>query len=256
MRRTALVMVLAAAIAGAALLNAQGTAARPGLDVTVLSAGAVEPGVTAAASAFEKQTGHALKLVFNTTPQIRARMESGEHWDVVIVSPAILDELARAGKVEQARAMVGRVGLGVAIRDGAPAPDVSNAEALKRSVLAADSIVFNRASTGLYFEGLLKSMGIYDQVESKTTRYEDGAAVWAHVGKGRGREIGFGAITDIVSHRHLGVRLVGPLPAGAQNYTAYAAAPMSTSNSDPARAFVQFLASPAGKALFVAAGID
>jgi pimeloyl-ACP methyl ester carboxylesterase len=229
----------------------------PGTEVAVLSAGAVEPGVRAAAAAFEKQSGHAVKLVFNTTPQIRARMDSGERWDVVVVSPALLDELADGGKVEKARASVGRVGMGVAVREGAAAPDISNADALKRSVLAADSIVFNRASTGLYFEGLLKKMGIYDQIESRTTRYEDGAAVWAHIEKGKGREIGFGAITDILAHRSLGVRFVGPLPAEVQNYTAYAAAPMAASpNAEASGAFVQFLASPTGRALFVAAGLE
>jgi D-tyrosyl-tRNA(Tyr) deacylase len=90
-----------------------------------------------------------------------------------------------------------------------PAPDIANAEALKRSVLAADSLVFNRASTGLYLEGLLKKMDVYTQVEGKTTRYPDGAAVMEHVIKGKGNEIGFGAMTEILLYQGKGLKFVG-----------------------------------------------
>ena len=152
---------------------------------------------------------------------------------------------------------VGRVGLGVAVRPGAPVPDISNADAIKREVLAADSLVFNRASTGIYFENLLKKWGIYDEVEKKTTRYPDGASVMEHALKGKGREIAFGAITEILLFREKGLRYVGPLPAEVQNYTPYIATPMTGgSNAELAREFVQFLGSPAGKKLFVAAGIE
>ena len=128
--------------------------------ITVLSAGAVEPGLKAAAATFEKQTGHVVTISFDTAPQIRARVGGGERWDVVIVPPAVLDEFAKAGKVEKERVLVGRVGMGVAVRAGATVPDIANVEALKRSVLAADSLVFSRGSSGVYFEGLLKKMGI------------------------------------------------------------------------------------------------
>jgi molybdate transport system substrate-binding protein len=147
--------------------------------------------------------------------------------------------------------------MGVAVRPGAPVPDISSAEALKKSVLEAESIVFNRASTGLYFEGLLKKMGIYDQVEKKTTRYADGAAVMEHVLKGKGREIGFGPITEILLHRDHGLRLVGPLPAETQNYTSYTASVMTAAPSaGAAQQFVRYLGTPAAKATFVAAGIE
>jgi molybdate transport system substrate-binding protein len=124
-------------------------------------------------------------------------------------------------------------------------------------VLAADSLVYNRASTGLYFEGLLRKLGIYDQVESKTTRYADGEAVLEHLLKGHGREVGFGAITEILLHRDKGLHLVGPLPAEIQNYTSYVAVPMaSVPGAEVARAFVRHLGSASSKALFSAAGIE
>jgi len=225
-------------------------------EITVLSAGAIQPGLAAAAAAFEKQTGHAVKITYATAPQIAARVGGGETFDVVIAPPAVLDELANAGKLGD-RLSVGRVGVGVAVRAGARVPDISSAEALKRSLLAAESLVFNRASTGMYVETLLKNMGIYEQVEGKTTRYADGTAVHEHVLKGQGREMEFGAIPDILLHRDEGLRLVGPLPAEVQNYTSYAAAPMTAAPSaEVARTFVRFLGSAAAKALFTASGIE
>jgi molybdate transport system substrate-binding protein len=226
-------------------------------EIKVLSAGAVEPGLKAAVSAFRKESGHEVKLTFNTAPQIRKRIGDGEVHDVVIAPPALIDEFSKTGKLAPQRADVGRVGMGVAVRPGAPVPDISSAEALKKSVLDADSIVYNRASSGFYFEGLLKKMGVYDQVEKKTARYADGAEVMDHVLKGKGREIGFGPITEILQHRDRGLKLVGPLPAEVQNYTSYAAGVMSGAPSAAAaQDFVRYLGTPAAKKLFVAAGIE
>jgi molybdate transport system substrate-binding protein len=226
-------------------------------EVSVLSAGAVEPGVKAASAAFQKATGHTVTLAFDTAPQIRKRLAGGEKWNVVIAPSDAVEELIKAGIVESENVRVGRVGIAAAVRADAPIPDISTADALRRSILDAESVVFNRASSGLYFESLLRKIGIYGQVEGKITRYSDGASVMEHLLKGRGREVGFGPITEILLHRDKGLRLVGPLPGDLQNYVSYAAASMTTA-SDPqiARAFVRYLGSPAGRALFVDAGID
>lgn len=225
-------------------------------EIQVLSAGAIEPGLKAAVAAFEKQTGHVAKITFNTAPELRKRMDGNSAFDVVIAPPAVIGEFAAASKLADTRANVGRVGMGVTVRDGAPLPDISNAEALKRSVLDAESLVFNRASTGLYLEGLLKKMDVYSQVEGKTSRYPDGASVMEHVIKGKGREIGFGAITEILLYQGKGLKLVGPVPAEVQNYTSYTAAPLASGKQQAlAKQFVSFLSGPVGKPLFVAAGV-
>jgi len=226
-------------------------------EIRVLSAGAVEPGIRAAASAYTMKSGDPVKITFNTAPEIRKRMEAGDAFDVVIAPPAALDEFAAAKKIGAERASLGRVGLGVAVRPGAELPDISSTDALKRALLQADSIVFNRASTGIYLENLFKKMGLYEQIQSKTTRYPDAGAVMEHVLKGKGKEIGFGPVTEILLHRDKGLKLVGPLPADIQNYTAYAAAPMTAAaNAELARTFVRFLGSADTKALFVAAGVE
>lgn len=226
-------------------------------EITVLSGGAIEPGLHAAAAAFEKQTGHTVKITFNTTPQIRKRVGAGDTFDVVIAPPAAVKDFIAAGKVEAGGVDVGRVGMGVVVRPGAPVPDIANAEAIKRAVLEAESIVFNRASSGLYFEGLLKKMGVYEQIESKAARYATGAEVMEHVLKGKGKEVGFGPITEILQYKDKGLRLIGPLPAEIQNYTSYVAVPMSAgTNKEVAQSFVRYLGGPTGKPLFVAAGIE
>lgn len=226
-------------------------------EITLLSAGAIEPGLKSAVAAFQKETGHAVKITFDTAPQILRRVAGGGTWDVVIAPPSAIEEFSKSGKVGADRVAVGRVGMGVAVRPGAAVPDISNAEALKRSVLDAESLVFNRASTGLYFERVLRKMGIYEQVEGKTTRYTDGASVMEHVLKGKGKEVGFGPITEILLQRDKGLQLVGPLPAEVQNYTSYIAAPMAgMPNPEVALVLVHFLGSPAGKVIFKAAGVE
>jgi len=228
-----------------------------GAEIKVLSAGAVEPGIRAAAAAYAKESGNEVKITFNTAPEIRKRIESGAAFDVVIAPPAALDGFAGAGKIAADRVALGRVGLGVAVRPGAEVPDISSTEALKRALLAADSVVFNRASTGIYLENLLKKLGVYDSILSKITRYPDAGAVMEHLLKGKGKEIGFGPVTEILLHKDKGLKLVGPLPADIQNYTSYSAAPMSSAaNAELARAFVRWLGGAESKALFAAAGVD
>ena len=229
-------------------------------EIAVLSAGAIEPGLKAAVAAFEKQTGHVTKITFNTAPELKKRMDGNPEFDVVIAPPAVVAEFAAAGKLREARANVGRVGMGVTVREGAPVPDISSPDALKRSVLDAESLVFNRASTGIYLEDLLKKMDVYAQVEGKTTRYPDGASVMEHVikgaSKGSAREIGFGAMTEILLYSGKGLKLVGPLPPAIQNYTSYTAAPLASGKQPVlAQEFVAFLAGPVGKPAFVAAGV-
>ena len=183
-------------------------------------------------------------------------MDGNPAFDVVIAPPAAMDAFAGAGKLAETRANVGRVGMGVAVRHGVPVPDMSSADAMKQSVLAADSLVFNRASTGLYLEGLLKKMDVYAKVEGKTTRYPDGAAVMTHVIKGKVNEIGFGAVTEILPYQSRRLTLVGPVPAEVQNYTSYTAAPVASGKQQVlAQAFVTFLSGPIGKPLFVNAGV-
>ena len=224
-------------------------------EISVLSAGAVEPGMVKVIDAFRRQTGHDVKVAFATAPAILKRMGGGETADVVIAPLAVLDELVKAGKSAAAdRITVGRIGVGVTVRGGAPLPKIATVDEFKQSLLNAESIVYNQASTGIYIESLFDRLGIGEQLKPKTTRYPDFAAVLDHVIKGKGNEIGLGATAVILEGRNKGLRLVGPLPAEIQNYTTYAAAVVAA--NDAAREFVRYLTTPAAKAAFAAAGIE
>lgn len=227
-------------------------------DVTVLSAGAVEPGLRAALALYEKEIGRKVPVTFNTAPQIRERVEKkGDRFDVVIVPPAAMDAFAEAGRVEAQRVMLGRVGQGLAVRPGAPVPDISSLDGLKRAMLEAESVVFNRATGGQYIESMLRRIGVYDQIEKKTTRYASAGEVMDHLLKGKGREIGFAPMTEIMLYKEKGLRFVGPLPTEVQQYNAYVASPMrGTVNAPAAAALVKFLGTPAAKAALSAGGVE
>jgi molybdate transport system substrate-binding protein len=227
-------------------------------DVKVLSAGAVEPGLQRAAEQFKRASGNEIKMQFNTAPQLAKRMAEGEVADILIAPPAVLDEQAKNGKISmQGRLTLGRVGAGVVVRSDAPSPEIATTEALKGAMLSADSIIYNTASSGLYLEKLFERIGIAEQIKAKTTRYPTGEDVMDHIIKGRGNELGFGAITEIKLFEPKGLKLVGPLPPDIQNYTSYDAALISNAPSaDGAKAFLTYLATPEAKQIFAAAGIE
>src|SRR5947209_5104092 len=117
-------------------------------ELRVLSGGAVEPGLKAALAEYQRTSGTVVQVTFNTAPQLRKRLldckgaTDCEKWDVVLAPPAVLDELAKAGAVRAERQDVGRVGLGVAVRANAPAPDVSDVAPFQNALLGADAVVF------------------------------------------------------------------------------------------------------------------
>ncbi len=245
---------IAAALVATAIVSAGAAAA----ELKVLSAGAVAPGLKQAAEGFRRASGTEVKIQFNTAPQIEKKLADGETADVLIAPPGLIDTQAKAGKVSpEGRLVLGRVGAGVFVRAGAAAPDIGTTEALKRALLAADSIVYNTASSGQYIAKMVENLGIAEQVKGKTTRYADADAVVEHVAKGKGNEIGFSPVPEIKQSESKGVMLVGPLPADVQNYTTYGAAELSAAASkDAAKSFLAYLATPEAKQAFKNAGIE
>jgi molybdate transport system substrate-binding protein len=234
------------------------SAAALAAEVRVLSAGAVEPGLAAFAQLVKRESGHDLRIQYNTAPQIAQRLAAGESYDLLIAPPAAIAQAAKDGKLAADPVVpVGRVGAGVVVRAAAAAPNVGSVDALKQALLAADSVVYNTASTGLYLDKLFAQFGILDAIKAKTTRYPTGAAVMEHVIAGKGNEIGFGAITEIRQFEPKGLKYLGPLPAEVQNYTSYEAVRMSAASA-PAAAndVLKLLATPAGKAAFVSGGVE
>jgi molybdate transport system substrate-binding protein len=240
----------------AAAWLASGTAGSAA-ELKVLAAGGMQPGLNAAAKAFSARTGIEAKFTYEPPADLGKRVAGGEVADIVVSSPPVIADLTKAGKVlGEGQMHLGRVGVGVVVRDGAPLPDVSSPLALQRSLLDAEAVVYNTASSGTYIDGMLKRLGVFDQIQGKLIRLWDGTAVMHHLMEGNAREFGFGGITDILLYRERGLRLVGPLPAEIQNYASYSAAVIAAApDPDGAKAFMAYLASPEGRALFLANGI-
>jgi molybdate transport system substrate-binding protein len=226
-------------------------------EIGVLSAGAVEPGLVAAAAVFGEETSHSVKISYAPAPALRQRVGAGELHDILIAPPAVLDDLAKLGRIgAQAPVLLGRVGISVVVREGAPVPEVATVEAVKRAVLEAESVVFNKASTGLYLEKLFARLGVLEQIAGKSTRPDRGEAVAEHIIAGKGREVGFGATTEMTRHLGKGLRIVAPLPAEMQNYTSYAAVAFPAAvNRAEVQAFLDFLRTR-GKPIMVANGVE
>jgi len=234
------------------------------IDLRVLSAGAVEPGIRPALAAFERASGHSVAIAFAAAPALREALRAPPVADVVIVPQAAIDELAAiGGDVAGPRAPIGRVGVGVAVRSGVEPPDITSAEALKATLLGADVVVFNRASTGVLVEQMLQRLGVADAVNAKAVRVADGASVMRRLLAGSSqREFGFAATTEIVLFHDRGVRFVGPLPASLQKTTTYVALPWpGVRPADPARAdaigaLMRHLQGPEARSQFANAAIE
>jgi molybdate transport system substrate-binding protein len=224
--------------------------------VKVLSAGAVKPGVVPAVAIFQRDTGYDIAIEFATAPAIRRRLTGGQSPDVVIAPSDVLDELPQTSKAFADRVTLGRIGVGVMVRGGAPLPKIASVDEFIQALLDAESIVYNQASTGIYLDKLFDRLGVAARLRSKSTRCVDFAAVLDHVSKSDGKEIGFGATTVIIENAGKGARFVGPLPAEIQNYTHYAAALTAHgSYVNQARALVEYFTTPAANKIFTAAGI-
>jgi molybdate transport system substrate-binding protein len=234
------------------------TAGRAGAaEIKVLSAGAVKAVVPELADAFQRETGHTVQLTFDTAGALRQRAVS-EPADALIITDAAIDDLIRQGVVAAGtRTDLARVGIGVAVRQGAPLPDISTAEALKRTLLSAKSLVYvdpaRGATSGIHFAGVLQRLGIADAVKDKTVLWPGGFAAEA-VAKGQA-ELCVHQISEILPVA--GVTLVGPLPKELQKVTTYSAGLAARSAAPEAtRALLAFLARPEFKAKFAAAGLD
>ena len=237
-------MRASALVAGVVTLAVAGAAPATAAEIKVLSAGAYKSVVVAIEPEFEKQSGHKLVIDNDTVGALAKRIEGGEAFDVVIVSPAAVDDLIKKGKVAGGtRQVLARVGIGVMVKEGAPKPDVSTVDAFKKAVLDAKSVAYidpaSGGSSGIYLAGLFEKLGIADAVKPKA-KLKQGGYVADLITSGEA-ELGIHQISEILPAK--GVTLVGPLPAEIQNYTTYAAG-LSAGARDvaAAKALIQALA--------------
>jgi molybdate transport system substrate-binding protein len=215
-------------------------------DLKVISAGAVRGLIAQIIDDYSGRTGQKFDFTIGTTGQLRTIIASGQPADLIICSAPLMAELEKVGKFTPgSRTDLGRVGIGVAVRDGAVVPDVATPEAFRAALVAARSIAFTNpaegGTSGIYFTGLAERLGIGDAVKAKAVLTKGGREAAVEVAQGRA-ELAIVFISEAVAVK--GVKLAGPLPAPLQDYSVYAAAiPASSTDPAAARAFVAALAS-------------
>jgi len=226
------------------------TTAASAAEILVLSGGAAQSALGAVLPVFEARTGHRVNIAYAPAGEIARRVGAGEVFDLLVLPAENIEAYEKQGKaVPGTRAPLGKVGIGVAVREGAPAPDISTPEAFKQALLAAKSIVYidpARGTSGKHFAGVLRELGIADVVNAKA-QLGSGGYVVAPVGRGE-IELGIHQISEILPVP--GVKLVGPLPEALQKWTVYTAVAMPGAKSpDAARELVAFLTSAEARAL-------
>lgn len=226
-------------------------------DITVLSAGAINSVAEALTSAFEASTGNKVTLRNDTVGGLVKRIDEGEAFDVVMMSPAGLEELAKAGKIASAsNVRLAQVGVGVGFRTGSAAPDIRTVSTFKAAMLRARKVAYidpaSGGSSGIYVAGLFRTMGIADVMAPKSVLVKGGLAAKA-VSDGRA-DIVLQQISEIIAVP--GVTLVGPLPPAIQNLTTYSGAIAAGSTvPDAARAFLAAMAGSAARPVLQAKGM-
>jgi len=244
---------IAAAFAGACVLMLTGTAGAA--DIKVLSTQATEEAYRELVPQFEKTSGHKVITVFTGTLDANKRLAAGESYDLLIMAGPSIDEHIKDGKVAPgSRVDIAKSGVGVGVKAGAPKPDISTTEALKKSLLAARSIGYSTGPSGVYVTGLFQRMGIADQIKGKLKQTPTGVFVGNIIASGEA-EIGFQQVSEL-SH-FAGVDYIGPLPTEIQQYTMFASGIMAGAKEpEAAKALVKFITAPAAAAAFKKRGME
>jgi molybdate transport system substrate-binding protein len=228
------------------------------VEVTVLTSVALTSALDELAPQFERATGNKLKIGYSLIADIKKRVLAGETADVVMLSRPAMEDLQKQDKFAPGGiADVAGTPVALAVRAGAAMPDISSAEALKRSLLAAKSIVYadpaRGGASGVHFAHVIDQLGIADQLKSKTILVP-GAQAAEVVAKGEA-EIGVAQASEIVPVS--GAQLLGPLPGELGYLTQFAAAIGAGSTSaEAAKSLIQFLTGPAAAAVFKSKGFQ
>jgi molybdate transport system substrate-binding protein len=242
--------------AGALLLTVTADAA----EVRVMISGGLSAAFTALVPVFEKETGNKVLVargpsMGTTANAIPVRLERGEPADVLIMVGYALDDLAKKGKVEPGSAVeLVKSPIGVAVKAGAPKPDISSADAVKRALLAAKTIAYSDSASGVYVSTeMFGKLGIAKEMEGKA-RKVPATPVGEIVAKGEA-ELGFQQISELKPVS--GIDIIGPLPDDLQQITIFSAAIAAGSKEPEAgKALIKFLSSPAARDEIVKSGMD
>lgn len=247
-------MKTAAAIAGVlTFMSAWGPGCpAAAADIALTASNAINAVLEELVPQFERASGHKVTMRLGVASFLRKEIEGGAPFDVAILVGG-LDRLVKEGKIAAGTPVaLGRSGYGLAVRAGAPKPDIGTTEAFKRAMLNATSIGYTEGGgSGSYFVALLDKLGIADAMKPKL---RPGTNTQAAVARGE-VEMTVTGIVPIL--RSKGIALAGPLPAELQSYSVFTAGISATTKAkDAAAALLQFLTTPEATAVFRRRGVE
>jgi molybdate transport system substrate-binding protein len=238
--------------AAAALLAALGAAGTvQAAEITILASQGSISGVRDLAFGFQGATGH--KVIATQEANVMTKVNAGAPADIVTANPPVIDDLIKQGKVVGSRVDFARAGIGVAIKQGAPKPDVSTTEAFVRMLRNAKSIGYSTVGSGLMVANIIQRLGLTDELKART-KFLDGFPAAEAVARGE-VEIALQQINVILPVK--GAELAGPLPAELQQYNHFAVGVLAVSKErEAATALVNFMGAPENEALVRKSGLE
>ena len=220
-------------------------------DLIILGSQGSISGVRDMAAAFERASGH--KVIARQERDVMATVNAGTPADIATLNPPLIDRLIKEGKVVGDRVDFARAGIGVAIKAGAPKPDLSNTEAFVRMLRNAKSIGYSTAGSGLMVANIIKTLGLTEELKART-KFLDGFPAAEGVARGD-VEIALQQINVIVPVA--GAALAGPLPAELQQYNHFAVGVLAVSKErEAASAMVKFMAAPENAEVLRKGGLE
>ena len=229
-------------------------------EVRVMISGGLTAAFKALVPEYEKQTGNKVLAAFGpsmgtTTDAIPMRLERGEPADVLIMVGYALADLAKKGKVvPDSQVDLVKSPIGVAVKAGAPKPDISSPDAVKRALLAAKTIAYSDSASGVYISTeMFKKLGIEEEMKAKARKIP-ATPVGEIVAKGEA-EIGFQQISELKPVA--GIDIIGPVPDDLQNITVFSAGIATVAKeAEAGKTLIKFLGSPAARDVIVGSGLD
>jgi len=244
-------LLLTVALSAACFCNAHAD------EITLIAPGGIRAPIQKMIPDFERKTGHTVKATFGSGNGTKQQVMKGEAFDVPIVQPPLAEVIATGHVIPDTETPLATVAVALAVRKGTPKPDISTPEALKKTLLAAKSVAFpdgaRGAAAGVSFDQTLKTLGIYEQMQSKITRAQGGARSMEMLAKGE-VEIGLTFLSEIHDPN---VEVVGILPREISTPTALVGY-VSTKAKSPeaAKALLRYLSGPEAAVVYKAMGMQ
>ena len=224
-------------------------------EITVASTQATEEAYKELVAQFEKSTGHKVTTYYSGTLNVQKRIADGEPYDLIIMAgPAIDDQIKLSKAVAGSRVDFAQSGTGMAVKKGAPKPDIGSVDAFKKALLATKSIGYSTGPSGIYMLSVFEKLGIADQMKGKLKQTPSGVFVGTLIATGE-TEVGFQQISELVHFD--GIDYVGPLPGDLQRMTMFSTGiHASAKQAEAARGLVKYITAPAAAPVIRKHGLE